>query len=53
MATIRIQNIYFSSMMFRAVVSRGAGVALAPPEFGSSVDPIPTRGGRLCPPHYC
>ena len=23
---------------------------LAPPEFGSSVNPIPTRGGRLCPP---
>ena len=38
---------------FRAVVSRGAGSALAPPEFGISVNPIPTRGGRLCPPHYC
>ena len=37
----------------RAVVSGGAGGALAPPEFGSSVNPIPTRGGRLCPPHYC
>ena len=22
-------------------------------EFGSSVNPIPTRGSRLCPPHYC
>ena len=21
--------------------------------FGGSVNPIPTRGGRLCPPHYC
>ena len=30
----------------------GAGGALVPPEFRSSVDPIPTRGGRLCPPHY-
>ena len=30
-----------------------AGWALADPEFGSSVNPIPTRGGRLCPPHYC
>ena len=37
----------------RAVVSGGAGGALASPEFGSSVNPIPTRGGRLCPPHYC
>ena len=34
--------------MYRAVVSRGAL-----PEFGSSVNPIPTRGGRLCPSHYC
>ena len=41
------------NMYYRAVVSRGAGGArdaLAPPEFGSSVNPIPTRGGRLCPP---
>ena len=42
-----IQRIYS-----RAVVSRGAGGALAPPEFGSSVNPIPTRGGTLCPSHY-
>ena len=34
----------------RAVVSGGA---LAPPEFESPVNPIPTRGGRLCFPHYC
>ena len=37
----------------RAVVSGGAGGALTPPEFGNSVYPISTRGGRLCPPHYC
>ena len=37
----------------RAVVSGGAEGALAPPEFGSSVNPTPTGGGRLCPPHYC
>ena len=37
---------------YRAVVSGGAGGTLAPPEFGSSVNPIPTRGGKLCPPHY-
>ena len=36
----------------RAVVSGGAGGALAPPEFGTSLNPIPARGGRLCPPHY-
>ena len=35
-----------------AVVSGGAGGTLAPPEFESSVNPIPTGGGRLCPPHY-
>ena len=28
----------------RAVVSRGAGGTLAPPEFGYYVNPIPTRG---------
>ena len=28
----------------RAVVSGGAGGALAPPELGSSVNPIPTEG---------
>ena len=38
---------------FRAVVSGGAGGVLAPPEFGSSVNSIPNRGVRLCPPHYC
>ena len=41
------------SVLVRAVVSGGGGGALAPPEFGSSVNPIPIRGGRLCPPHYC
>ena len=30
-----------------------AGCALvANPEFGSSVNPIPTKRDRLCPPHY-
>ena len=40
-------------MFLRAVVSGDAGGALAPPEFGSSVNPIPIRGGTLCPSHYC
>ena len=39
--------------LFIAVVSGGAGGALAPPEFRSSNNLIPTRKGRLCPPHYC
>ena len=29
-----------------------AGWAFAHPVFGSSVKPILTKGGRLCPPHY-
>ena len=42
-----------NTFIYRAVVSGGAGGTLAPPESGSSVNPIPTRGGRLCPPNYC
>ena len=30
----------------------GAGVAMAPPDFGISVNPISTRKGRLCSSHY-
>jgi hypothetical protein len=29
-----------------------AGWTLDNPKFGSSVNPIPTKGGRLCSPHY-
>ena len=36
----------------RTVVPGGARGAMAPPDFGRSVDPISTRRGRLCPPHY-
>ena len=44
---------FHNTIFLRAVVSGGSGgVILAPPEFGSSVNPIPTRGGRLSPPHY-
>jgi hypothetical protein len=32
----------------RGVVPRGA---MKPPDFGRSVNPIPTKGGRLCPPN--
>ena len=34
----------------RPVVPEGAGLAMAPPDFGRSVNPISTKGGRLCPP---
>ena len=30
----------------------GAGGARAPQKFGISVNPIRTKGGRLCPPYY-
>ena len=36
----------------RPVVPWGAGGAMAPSEFGRSVNTISTRRGRLCPPHY-
>ena len=48
-----VRNFLCFVFLHRAVVSGGAEGALAPPEFGKSVNPIPTRGGRLCPPHYC
>ena len=37
----------------RGVARGGAEGARAPPEFGRSVNPIQTRGGRLCPSQYC
>ena len=38
-------------LLYRPVVPRGAGGAMAPPNFGRSVNPILTKGGRLCPPN--
>ena len=35
----------------RPVVPGGAGGAMAPPDMGRSVNPISTKGGRLCPPN--
>ena len=35
----------------RPVVPGGARGAMAPPIFGRSVNPISTKGGRLCPPN--
>ena len=37
--------------VLRGVVG-GAGHAMAPPDFARSVNPISTRGDRLCPPNY-
>ena len=37
---------------YRGVVSGGAGGARESPNFGRSVNPISTRGDRLCPPDY-
>ena len=39
---------FFSSSMIRPVVPGGAEGAMAPPYFGRSVNPISTRGSRLC-----
>ena len=36
--------------LLRGVVSGGAGGAMVPPDLGRSVNPISTRGDRLCPP---
>ena len=36
----------------RAVVPGCAGCAMAHPDFGRSVNPISTRGDRLCPHNY-
>ena len=38
--------------MYRPVVPGCAGCAMADPDFGRSVNPISTRGDRLCPPNY-
>ena len=39
------------SMDYRGVVPGGAGDAMAPPDFGRSVNPISTREERSCPPN--
>ena len=36
--------------LLRPVVPGCAGCAMAHPDFGRSVNPISTRGDRLCPP---
>ena len=56
----RVTNIiYFSGrnwipmlISFRPVVPGCAGCVMVHPDFGRSVNPISTRGNRLCPPNY-
>ena len=36
---------------YRGVVPGGTGGAMAPPDFGRSVNPISTKGGKSCPPN--
>ena len=43
---------WHSTALYRGVVIGGAGGAMAPPDFGRSVNPISTRGDRLSPSNY-
>ena len=45
---ISVMNISIEALLFRPVVPGGA---MTPPNFGRSVNPISTYGGRLCPPN--
>ena len=44
-------SFHFLNRVLRGVFPMGAGGAMAPPDFGRSVNPISTTGGRLCPPN--
>ena len=47
-----LNKFIFLLSLSRPVVSGCAGYAMAHPDFGRSVNPISTRGDRLCPPNY-
>jgi len=47
-----MQDSLRAALSLRAVVPGCAGCAMAHPDFGRSVNPISTRGDRLCPPNY-
>ena len=49
LSTIHMPPVF--TLRHRHVVPGGAGVAMAPPDFGRSVNPISTKGGRLCTPN--
>ena len=38
-------------IVFRPVVPEGAGDVMVSPVFGRSVNPVSTKGDRLCPPN--
>ena len=40
---------WYIRLLHRGVTYTGAGGAMAPPDFGRSITPISTTGGRLCP----
>ena len=42
---------YTLTGLVRGVVPGGAGGAMAPPDFGRSVNPFSIKGGKLCPPN--
>ena len=45
--------LFLVKLLTMAEVQLEGGGARAPPEFGKSVNPVQTMGGRLCPSHYC
>ena len=47
-----LKSSFITTTKFRGVVRGCAGCAIAHPDFGRSVNPISTRGDRLCPPNY-
>ena len=49
MSILHIKPRHYTS---RPVVPGCAGCAMAHPDFGRSVNPISTRGDRLCPSNY-
>ena len=48
---VDLGNLVLFPPEYRGVVPGGAGGAMAPPDFDRSVNPISTKGGRLCPPN--
>ena len=51
MVNVLFNTFYEIKCILRGVVPGGAGGAMSPPDFDRSVNPISTKGGRLCPPN--
>ena len=45
-------RVTFVENLNKGLLSPGVPGAIAHPDFGRSVNPISTRGNRLCPPKY-